>query len=144
MTTPIPFNITIIRRHFPNLKIKIHGKPLVYLDNAATTFKPQTVIDTIVEHYQTRTSNVHRGVHFLSEKATADFEKSREKVRNFLNARNTSEIIFTKGRSLVNDAGAAFRRDVVVFEDDESTVCFEVLKVVKQRFIALADQFVCA
>jgi len=70
---------------------------LVYLDNAATTFKPQVVIDAITQHYKTETSNVHRGVHYLSEKATAHFEQSRDKVRSFINAGESREIIFTRG-----------------------------------------------
>ncbi len=91
------FDINKIRKDFPNLSIKVYGKPLVYLDNAATTLKPQCVIDRIEQHYKYETSNVHRGVHYLSEKATLEFEKSREKVSRFLNAAKPSEIIFTKG-----------------------------------------------
>ncbi len=91
------FDVQKIRKDFPNLHIKVHGQPLVYLDNAATTFKPQSVIDRIAKHYEVETSNVHRGVHDLSEKATAEFEQSREKVRQFLNAAYSSEIIFTRG-----------------------------------------------
>lgn len=91
------FNVQQYRADFPNLKVTVHHKPLVYLDNAATTLKPQTVIDAINEHYTTGVSNVHRGVHFLSEQATASFELTREVVREFINAAKTSEIIFTKG-----------------------------------------------
>jgi cysteine desulfurase/selenocysteine lyase len=91
------FAIQEIRRDFPNLSITVHGKPLVYLDNAATTLKPQCVIDRISEHYKKETSNVHRGVHYLSERATAEFEKVRGKICRFLNATHSSEIIFTKG-----------------------------------------------
>lgn len=94
MTT---FNVKQIRKDFPNLRIKIWGRPLVYLDNAATTLKPQSVIDTIEKHYKSGTSNVHRGVHYLSEQATAAFEGSREKIRQFMNARHAHEIIFTRG-----------------------------------------------
>lgn len=90
-------NVNRIRKDFPNLHLKIHGKPLVYLDNAATTFKPLAVIETIERHYRTETSNVHRGVHYLSEQATAAFEQSREKVKNYINAGKLSEIIFTRG-----------------------------------------------
>jgi len=96
-TNTMSLNVEHIRGEFPNLNVKIHGKPLVYLDNAATTFKPQVVIDTIEKHYKTGTSNVHRGVHTLSEQATADFENSRIKVQNFLNAQASCEIIFTRG-----------------------------------------------
>ena len=91
------FNVEKIRRDFPNLKIKIRGKPLVYLDNAATTFKPKSVIAAIQNHYTTETSNVHRGVHTLSQKATQHFEQARGKIQKFLNARDSAEIIFTRG-----------------------------------------------
>lgn len=90
-------NIQKLRRDFPNLALKVHGKPLVYLDNAATTFKPQCVIDAISDHYAHGTSNVHRGVHFLSEYATKAYEGSRQIVKEFLNAESTQEIIFTRG-----------------------------------------------
>jgi len=92
-----PLNIEKIRKDFPNLHVKVRGKPLVYFDNAATTFKPQVVIDAINEHYTHATSNVHRGVHSLSEKATAQFEETRKKIQQFINAKETSEVIFTKG-----------------------------------------------
>ncbi|MCK5580406.1 MAG: cysteine desulfurase [Candidatus Omnitrophica bacterium] len=91
------FPIQTIRKDFPNLNVKIHGKPLVYMDNGATTLKPQCVIDKINAHYTSGTSNVHRGVHYLSEQATAEYEGAREKIRNFINASKASEIIFTKG-----------------------------------------------
>lgn len=91
------FNVEQIRKDFPNLNRKVHGKPLVYLDNAATTFKPLSVIEAVVNYYQSGSSNVHRGVHYLSEHATAQFEETRRKVKNFLNARQAPEIIFTRG-----------------------------------------------
>jgi len=90
-------NVQKVRKDFPNLAIKVRGVPLVYLDNAATTFKPEAVINTIDEHYRHGTSNVHRGVHYLSEHATLAFEGARRKVRKFLNARSEHEIIFTRG-----------------------------------------------
>ncbi|MCA9398558.1 MAG: aminotransferase class V-fold PLP-dependent enzyme, partial [Candidatus Omnitrophica bacterium] len=90
-------DIKKIRQDFPNLHVKVHGKPLVYLDNAATTFKPQSVIDAVRGHYQNETSNVHRGVHTLSARATDQYEGAREKVRQFINARKSSEIIVTGG-----------------------------------------------
>ena len=91
------FNIQHYRADFPNLKINVHGKPLVYLDNAATTLKPRCVIDAMNAYYVTGVANVHRGVHYLSEQATAAFEYSRQVVRQFLHARRAGEIIFTKG-----------------------------------------------
>ncbi|HRP90655.1 MAG TPA: cysteine desulfurase [Edaphocola sp.] len=86
-----------IRKDFPILSQQIYGKPLVYLDNGATTQKPQIVIDTLKEYYEEYNSNVHRGVHFLSQKATDKEEGARELIRAFINARAAKEIIFTKG-----------------------------------------------
>ena len=86
-----------IRQDFPNLHVSVHGKPLVYLDNAATTFKPRPVVEAMDAYYQKYTSNVHRGVHELSERATAAYEGTRGKVQKFLNARDSKEIIFTRG-----------------------------------------------
>ncbi|MFP5227660.1 MAG: SufS family cysteine desulfurase [Acidobacteriota bacterium] len=86
-----------VRRDFPILQTKVHGHPLVYLDNAATSQKPQAVIDALVRYYAGENANIHRGVHYLSELATAEFEKGREAVRAFLNATRSSEIIFTRG-----------------------------------------------
>jgi len=91
------FNIKKIREDFPNLYIKVRGKSLVYLDNAATTLKPKSVIEVTQKHYSEGNSNVHRGVHFLSEQATADYEQSRQKVKELLNAHSAHEIIFTRG-----------------------------------------------
>jgi len=91
------FDVNRIRKEFPILKTLIHGKPLCYLDNAATTQKPQKVIDSLMEYYTLTNSNIHRGVHTLSEKATAAFEEARMKVKNYLNAESTKEIIFTRG-----------------------------------------------
>lgn len=86
-----------IRADFPILSCTVHNKPLVYFDNAATTQKPQVVIDAIVDYYTNLNSNVHRGVHFLSQQATTAFEEVREKIRKFLNAGNSKEIIYTRG-----------------------------------------------
>ncbi len=91
------FDVQTIRKDFPNLNVKVHGKPLVYLDNAATTLKPYPVIKALDEYYSTGTSNIHRGVHALSERATANFEAARLKVRKFIGAKHAHEIIFTSG-----------------------------------------------
>ncbi|MBW6490750.1 MAG: cysteine desulfurase [Lentimicrobium sp.] len=93
----LSFDLEKIRADFPILSRKVHNKPLVYFDNAATTQKPQVVIDTLVEYYSGMNSNVHRGVHYLSVEATSAFEGAREKVRAFVNASSTEEIIFTRG-----------------------------------------------
>jgi cysteine desulfurase/selenocysteine lyase len=86
-----------IREDFPILRQKIHGKPLVYLDNAATTQKPQAVLDAVDRFYATHNSNVHRGVHLLSQEATADYENARVKAQRFLNAAQAREVVFVRG-----------------------------------------------
>ncbi len=91
------FDVERIRNDFPILKQQVHGKPLVYLDNAATSQKPQVVIDTVTQYYLAQNSNVHRGVHFLSEQATQAFEGARAKVAGFLNASKAREVIFVRG-----------------------------------------------
>ena len=91
------FNVWKIRDDFPILSRAVHGKPLVYLDNAATAQKPQSVIDALTSYYSNDCSNVHRGVHFLSEMATEEYEAVRTKVQRFLNAAEAREIIFVRG-----------------------------------------------
>jgi len=91
------FNIKQIRSDFPILQQQVYNKPLVYLDNGATTQKPRVVIDTIRELQETQNSSIHRGIHYLSEQMTERYEAARETVRAFLNASSTREIIFTSG-----------------------------------------------
>ncbi len=93
----MPLNIQKIRSDFPILKQTIYGKPLIYLDNGATTQKPQAVINKEAELYATVNSNIHRGVHFLSDTMTSFYEEARKYVSRFMNAANSSEIVFTKG-----------------------------------------------
>ena len=95
--TPVPYEVDRIRDDFPILSRTVYGKPLVYLDNGATTQKPRAVVEAITEEYYSVNANVHRGVHFLSQRATELHEASRETVRRFINARSTSEIVFTRG-----------------------------------------------
>ena len=103
--------MTMNREDFKILDQKIYGRPLVYLDNAATTQKPQVVIDTLKDYYETINSNIHRGVHYLSQRATDEFEAAREAVRRFINARNAYEIVFTRGATdSVNLVAASFGR----------------------------------
>jgi cysteine desulfurase / selenocysteine lyase len=90
-------DVAKLRAEFPILGTTVHGKPLVYLDNAATSQKPAAVIDRLSEYYRTENSNVHRGVHLLSEKATAAYEGARDKVRAFINAASRREVVFTRG-----------------------------------------------
>jgi len=92
-------NLNKIRKDFPILNEKVNGKGLIYLDNAATSQKPKEVIDSLVSYYEKYNSNVHRGVHTLSIKATDEFEKSRTKIQKFINAKSSNEIIFTRNAS---------------------------------------------
>ena len=91
------FDVARVRQDFPILSRKIHGKPLVYLDNGATSQKPQCVIDAIDHYYHAENSNIHRGVHHLSEQATAAYEAARGKLRGFINAGSDRQIIFVRG-----------------------------------------------
>jgi cysteine desulfurase/selenocysteine lyase len=91
------FDVEKVREDFPVLKQTIHGKPLVYLDNAATAQKPRAVIDAIVKFYEVDCANIHRGVHELSQRSTAAYEETRAKVKRFLNARSKQELIFVRG-----------------------------------------------
>src|SRR6185437_8704767 len=91
------FNVEKVREDFPILRRQVHGRPLVYLDNAATTQKPQAVIDAVSEYYTYGNANIHRGVHLLSQLATDAYEAARETVQRFLNAEHSSEIIFVRG-----------------------------------------------
>jgi cysteine desulfurase/selenocysteine lyase len=86
-----------VRRDFPLLEEKVHGRKLAYLDNAATTQKPRQVIDAMMQFYTSGCSNVHRGVHLLSERATANYESARSRLRRFINARDDREIVFVRG-----------------------------------------------
>ena len=90
-------DLSAIRKDFPILAQQVHGKPLIYLDNAATSQKPQSVIDALSHFYQMDNANIHRGVHELSERSTQQYEAARGKVQHFLNAANTREIIFVRG-----------------------------------------------
>jgi cysteine desulfurase/selenocysteine lyase len=116
---PPPFDVWRIREDFPILKQTIHGKPLVYLDNAATSQKPQIVIDTISRYYATENANVHRGIHALSEMATQAYEGARETVRQFLNAADTREIIFVRGTTeAINLVAQSYGRTFLTAGDE--------------------------
>jgi cysteine desulfurase/selenocysteine lyase len=90
-------DIDHIRAQFPALHQEVNGHPLIYFDNAATSQKPKMVVDAIAHYYNKENSNIHRGVHYLSQKATDKYELAREAVRRFINAASTEEIIFTRG-----------------------------------------------
>src|SRR5580698_10128327 len=86
-----------LRADFPILKQKVHGKPLVYFDNAATSQKPRAVIDALVHYYEHDNANVHRGIHELSNRSTNAFEAARARAAKFINAKSADEIVFTRG-----------------------------------------------
>ena len=94
---PKPLDIAAVRQEFPILKREVKGKPLIYLDNAATSQKPRQVIDALVHYYSTQNANIHRGIHSLAEEATAAYEHTRDTVQSFIGARFREEIIFTRG-----------------------------------------------
>ena len=113
-----------IRKQFPILNQEVNGHPLVYLDSAATSQKPQAVIDTLNDYYQGYNSNVHRGVHTLGTKATDRYEGARDKVRKFINASSTEEVIFTKGTTAsINTIAASYGRKNIK-EGDEIVISY--------------------
>ena len=116
------YDIAKIREDFPILSREVYGKPLVYLDNAATTQKPRQVVDAMVEEYYNVNANVHRGVHYLSQRATDLHEAAREKVRAFIHAGKTEEIIFTRGTTESLNLVASSFCDAFMKEGDEVVV----------------------
>ena len=105
------FNVESIRADFPILHTKAHNKPLVYLDNAASSQKPQIVIDALTNYYTTLNANIHRGVHYLSQKASQEFDDVRIKVKNFINAGSEREIVFVRGTTEgINLVASSFGR----------------------------------
>ena len=113
------FDVEDLRAQFPALHQQVHGKPLVYLDNAATTLKPQAVIDAVVHAYAVDCANIHRGVHLLSQRATEAYEGAREKVRRFLGAASTREIVFVRGTTeAINLVASTFGRQRVGAGDE--------------------------
>ena len=147
------YDIDNIRKDFPILDRTVYGKPLVYLDNGATTQKPRTVVDAITEEYYSVNANVHRGVHYLSQEATKLHEASRERVRQFINAASTNEIIFTRGTTeainlLASSFGEAFLREgdeviVSTMEHHSNIVPWQLLearKGIKLRVIPITDR----
>ena len=116
------YNIEKVRADFPILAREVYGKPLVYLDNAATTQKPLSVLDAMRDEYLNVNANVHRGVHYLSQQATDLHEEAREKVRQFINARKTEEIVFTRGTTEAINLVASSFCELQMKEGDEVIV----------------------
>lgn len=146
------YNVEEIRADFPILARTVYGKPLVYLDNGATTQKPRCVVDAITDEYYSVNANVHRGVHFLSQQATELHEASRETVRRFINARSTYEIVFTRGTTesinlLASSFGEAFLGEgdeviVSTMEHHSNIVPWQLLQMrkgIKLRVIPMND-----
>lgn len=117
-------NVDKIRKDFPILKQKVYGKDLIYLDNAATTHKPQAVIDAIAQYYSEQNSNVHRGVHFLSDSATTLYENSRKKAAEFINAKDSNEIIFLRGTTEAINLVANGYGDKLINAGDEIIISY--------------------
>lgn len=147
------YDVKKIREDFPILGRKVYGKPLVYFDNAATTQKPRMVVDSIVDEYYSVNANVHRGVHFLSQQATDLHEEAREKVRAFINAKKTDEIIFTRGTTeainlLVDSFGNAFMNEgdeviISAMEHHSNIVPWQILaakKGISIRVVPINDK----
>lgn len=132
------YNVEEIRQDFPILQREVYGRPLVYLDNAATTQKPRSVVEAISNEYYSTNANVHRGVHFLSQKATDLHEAARERVRQFINARSTAEVLFTRGTTeslnlVASSFGEAFLKEgdeviVSVMEHHSDIVPWQLLR----------------
>jgi cysteine desulfurase/selenocysteine lyase len=113
------FDVERIRADFPALSMQVYGKPLVYLDNAASAQKPKAVLDRLTQAYETEYANVHRGLHYLANAATEAYEGAREKVRAFLNAERTEEIIFTRNATeAVNLVAQTFGRERIKAGDE--------------------------
>ena len=130
------FDVDKIRADFPVLDQMINGKPLVYLDNAATSQKPQSVIDSLVNYYSTENANVHRGVHTLSQRATDDYEEARAKIRRFINAEKDEEIIFVRGRTEgINLISQTFGRscisegDEIIISSYQNYIDYEIIEL---------------
>ena len=123
---PAVFDVARIRGDFPILERTVRGKPLVYLDNAATTQKPQAVLDAIAHYYTELNANVHRGVHELSERATEAYEAARSRVRTFFNAADTHEIVFTRNATEgINLVAHSFARPRLQAGDEVLITAFE-------------------
>ena len=121
-TSPAPLDVQRLRQDFPILLQRVHGKPLVYLDNAATSQKPRAVIDTLRHYYEADNANVHRAVHVLSERATEAYEEARTKVHKFIGANCLREIVFTRNTTeAINLVAQTFGR-TQVHEGDEVVV----------------------
>jgi cysteine desulfurase/selenocysteine lyase len=114
MQSTAVLDIKSIREQFPILQVKVHNKPLVYLDNAATSQKPRSVIEALKNYYESYNANIHRGAHYLAAKATEIYEQTRQKVAEFLNAKSSDEIIFTRGTTEgINLVASTFGRKFI-------------------------------
>ena len=143
------YDINKVREDFPILSRTVYDRPLVYLDNAATTQKPRIVVDSIANEYYSVNANVHRGVHYLSQQATELHEASRETVRHFINARSTNEVIFTRGTTeglnlIVSSFGDEFMKEgdeviISTMEHHSNIVPWQLIN--KAVFVSLFNSF---
>jgi len=146
------FDVEKIRKDFPILGQTVHGKALCYFDNAATTQKPKAVIDTLNNYYLSMNSNVHRGIHYLSELATKQYDAARVKIQNFINAKSEKEVIFTRGTTeSINLVAATFGRNnisegdeiiISIMEHHSNIVPWQLLcqeKKAKLKIIPITD-----
>ncbi len=143
------YDVNKIREDFPILSRTVYKKPLVYLDNGATTQKPRCVVDAMTEEYYNVNANVHRGVHFLSQQATDLHEQSRERVRRFINARSTNEIVFTRGTTeSINLVASSFSKnqmqegdEVIIseLEHHSNIVSWQLQHGIRLRVIPISD-----
>lgn len=143
------YDVNKIREDFPILSRTVYKKPLVYLDNGATTQKPRCVVDAMTEEYYNVNANVHRGVHFLSQQATDLHEQSRETVRRFINARSTNEIVFTRGTTeSINLVASSFSKsqmqegdEVIIseLEHHSNIVSWQLQHGIRLRVIPISD-----
>lgn len=143
-----------IRKDFPILSTKVNGKPLIYLDNSATSQKPKVVIDKLVEYYKTVNANIHRGIHTLSEKATEEYENSKRKVAKFIGAKDEKEIVYTRNTTeSINLVAYSFansilkKNDLVIsteMEHHSNIVPWQLLKTrlgIRLEFVPVKDDF---
>ena len=121
----VDFDVHRIRKDFPILYQKAYGKPLIYFDNAATSQKPQVVIDALVKYYSEYNANIHRGVHYLSGRASQAYDETRIKVQKFINAESEKEIVFTRGTTeAINLVASSWGRENI--SEGDACTCFAI------------------
>ena len=124
------FDVEKIRKDFPVLQQEVYGNPLIYLDNGSTSQKPSAVIEKISSFYSHRNSSIHRGIHFLSEQATVEYESARNRVKEFINAEQNREIIFTAGTTAsINSVAFSFGEKYIKQEMRSSSQKWNIMPI---------------